>query len=127
MSRIRSNDTAPEVFVRRAAHALGYRFRLHRKDLPGRPDMVFPRLRCVVFVHGCFWHHHPGCREGRVPSSNTGYWGPKLSRNVERDGQALAALAERGWRTLVLWECECRAQEAVRERLADFLGGPPIG
>jgi DNA mismatch endonuclease (patch repair protein) len=100
---------------------MGYRFRLHRKDLPGKPDLVFPRLRKAVFVHGCFWHQHPGCREGRVPGSNTAYWEPKLMRNVERDRCAEGTLTESGWSVLTLWECECRTAEQVRAQLAPFL------
>jgi DNA mismatch endonuclease (patch repair protein) len=112
------------MMVRRVAHNLGYRFRLQRKDLPGRPDLVFPRFRQVILVHGCFWHQHPGCREGRVPGSNTNYWAPKLERNVERDRDAEAALAELGWRNLVIWECECRDANEIGRRIADFLGRP---
>jgi len=85
MRAIRSKGTKPEMRVRRLIHTLGYRYRLHRKDLPGKPDLVFPGRRCVIFVHGCFWHQHAGCREGRPPRSNSGYWTPKLSRTVERD------------------------------------------
>lgn len=93
MRRIRSKDTAPEMAVRSLAHRLGYRYRLHRKDIPGKPDLVFPGRRKVIFIHGCFWHQHPGCREGRPPKSNTAYWLPKLERNMERDKDALARLA----------------------------------
>lgn len=128
MSRIRSMDTTPEMVVRRTAHRLGFRFRLHRRDLPGRPDLVFPRWRKIVFVHGCFWHQHPGCREGRVPSTNTEYWEPKLGRNVQRDAVTQETLQRAGWSTLVIWECECKSEEFVAARLARFLkdeGGRP--
>lgn len=121
MSRIRANGSAPEMLVRRTAHAMGFRFRLHRKDLPGKPDLVFPRLRKIVFVHGCFWHQHPGCREGRTPSSNQGYWAPKLARNVERDRIAQESLRRAGWDVVTLWECECRTADQVRAALRPFL------
>lgn len=125
MSRIRSTDSLPELLVRSTAHRLGYRFRLHRKDLPGKPDLVFPGRRKILFVHGCFWHQHPGCREGRKPGSNSAYWSPKLDRNVERDRLAQRALREAGWDVLVVWECEAKDVEAVALLLAEFLGPSP--
>lgn len=126
MARIRSKDTKPELIVRRMAHGLGYRFRLHRKDLPGKPDLVFPALRAVIFVHGCFWHGHPdpACREAVPPKSRLEYWGPKLARNKERDAVNVAALEAAGWRVLTLWECEIRDREAITGRLREFLGPP---
>lgn len=105
MSRIRSKDTKPELILRRALHAAGLRFRLHRKDLPGRPDLVFPSRRAVVFVHGCFWHGHEMCRRFKAPSSQQSYWLPKISGNVQRDLLAEAALRADGWRILKVWEC----------------------
>lgn len=126
MSRIRSKDTAPELLVRRTAHALGYRFRLHRKDLPGKPDLVFPRLRAVIFVQGCFWHLHGECREGRIPGSRREYWEPKLTRNTARDLAAQAQLAALGWRVLTVWECEVNDGEALQSRLVAFLSGAPV-
>lgn len=122
MRRIRSKNTAPEMAVRSLAHRLGYRYRLHRKDIPGKPDLVFPGRRKVIFIHGCFWHQHPGCREGRPPKSNTAYWLPKLERNMERDKAALAELTAAGWDVLVIWECETRNAESLARRLAGFLG-----
>ncbi len=110
----------PEMAVRRMVHAMGYRYRLHRRDLPGKPDLVFGPRRAVIFVHGCFWHQH-NCRDGRQPKSNTGYWGEKLRRNVERDAQVRVALEADGWRVLVIWECETRDPEALKGRLEDFL------
>jgi DNA mismatch endonuclease, patch repair protein len=107
--------------LRRLVHAMGYRFRLHRKDLPGKPDLVFPGRKKAVFLHGCFWHQHPGCREGRVPGSNTGYWAPKLRRNVERDAQAQASLRAAGWDTLVIWECETENEQKLRKTVNKFL------
>lgn len=109
MRRIRKIDTKPEMVVRRLAHRMGFRYRLHRRDLPGTPDLVFPGLRKVIFVHGCFWHQHD-CRLGlKQPSANPGYWLPKLARNVERDYQARTKLAREGWDVLVIWECQTRA------------------
>jgi DNA mismatch endonuclease (patch repair protein) len=122
MRKIKSKNMAPEVNVRRMVHGLGYRFRLHRKDLPGKPDLVFPSRHKVIFVHGCFWHQHTGCREGRVPGSNTGYWKPKLTRNVERDMENLAQLKSVGWKALVIWECEIKNSKRVISRLRRFLG-----
>ena len=121
MAAIRSKDTAPELLVRRSAHRLGYRFRLHRRDLPGKPDLVFPRLRKAIFVHGCFWHQHADCREGRVPGTNRSYWGPKLARTVERDRLAVEALRSSGWDVLTIWECEMGDPSALSARLAQFL------
>lgn len=123
MRRIRKVNTKPELAVRRIAHRLGYRFRLHRADLPGTPDIIFPRLRKVIFVHGCFWHQHPGCRLARAPKSRREYWLPKLKRNQQRDVQAIAALERLGWDVLVLWECETAAEEAIVPRIAAFLAG----
>ncbi|WP_128516589.1 very short patch repair endonuclease [Tabrizicola thermarum] len=126
MRRIRSRDMKPEMVVRRLAHGIGYRYRLHRKDLPGNPDLVFGPRRAVIFVHGCFWHQHDKaeCLDGRPPKSNEGYWTPKLARNVERDAVAQAALRAAGWRVLVIWECETRDETALQERIRLFLGGP---
>ena len=106
MRRITKTDTKPEFAVRRAAHRLGYRFRLHRRDLPGTPDLVFPRLRKVILVHGCFWHQHVGCRLARQPKSRPDYWLPKLERNWKRDAETQATLRELGWDVLVVWECQ---------------------
>lgn len=121
MARIRGKHTLPEVRVRQLLHGLGYRFRLHRRDLPGSPDIVLPRLRAVVNVHGCFWHQHPGCRLARLPKTRPEYWLPKLARNAARDEQALRDLAALGWRPLVVWECETKTQEALRTRLRNWL------
>lgn len=109
MSLVRSRDTSPELAVRQALHAAGYRFRLHRKDLPGRPDIVLPRYRTAVQVHGCFWHGHQ-CRRGRrVPSTNTDYWQAKIRRNRDRDAAAAQDLATGGWRVITVWECSINA------------------
>ena len=121
MRRVRGKNTRPEMVVRRLAHRLGYRFRLHRRDLPGSPDLVFPGRRAVLFVHGCFWHQHDCSRGARRPSNKAAYWHPKLARNVERDREARQRLESEGWRVLVLWECEMRNSEQLSRRLTGFL------
>ncbi|UVK40578.1 very short patch repair endonuclease [Mesorhizobium sp. AR10] len=122
MALIRSTDTKPEMTIRRLAHTLGYRFRLHRKDLPGRPDLVFPSRRAVIFVSGCWWHGHSCKRGARVPKTNATYWKAKIARNVERDAASLAALEATGWRALVIWECELKHVDDLTRRLREFLG-----
>jgi DNA mismatch endonuclease (patch repair protein) len=121
MRRIRSRDTNPELAVRSLVHRLGFRFRLHRPDLPGKPDLVFPSMRKVIFVHGCFWHQHKHCIDGRVPRSRSEYWEPKLTRNVERDRAARTALRRAGWRSLTIWECEAVESQGLRDRIVNFL------
>jgi DNA mismatch endonuclease (patch repair protein) len=121
MRRIRSTDTLPEMRVRKLAHALGYRFRLHRRDLPGKPDLTFPRLHKVIFVHGCFFHQHRGCPDGHLPKSRQGYWHPKLARNVARDRMNRAKLTRMGWRSLVMWDCETMDEARTRRVLTKFL------
>lgn len=121
MSRIRSKGTKPEMTVRRLLHSMGYRYRLHRRDLPGSPDLVFPKWRKAIFVHGCFWHQHPGCRISRQPKSNRDYWVPKLERNTARDAEHQAQLREMGWEVLVIWECEVRSGASFVTKAADFL------
>lgn len=124
MSRIRGKDTKPEIVVRRIAHALGYRFRLHRRDLPGTPDLVFPRLRKLIHMHGCYWHCHD-CRYGAVvPKTNAEFWQRKRAGNVERDRRNARAARELGWDVLVVWECEVRDETALRRRLSAFLAAP---
>lgn len=121
MSRIRARDTTPELVVRRIAHSLGLRFRLHRKDLPGRPDLVFPKYRLVVFVHGCFWHRHQNCKLAYVPKSRVTFWTEKFAENVARDSRQQVALKALGWRVLIIWECETRDEEVVRSKLAAII------
>jgi DNA mismatch endonuclease, patch repair protein len=123
MRRIRNKDTAPEMFVRRLVFAEGYRYRLHRKDLPGKPDLVFPSRRKVVFVHGCYWHAH-GCKRAHNPLSNTSYWAPKLTRNAARDAENIIDLTVLGWDALVIWECEISQREIVTSRIREFLDHP---
>jgi len=121
MSRIRAKDTKPEMLVRRLLHSLGYRYRLHTKDLPGKPDIVFRRPKKVILVHGCFWHQHNKCREGRLPGTRQDYWVPKLGRNVNRDREQRESLEAAGWQILVLWECEITDPETLKTRLLAFL------
>lgn len=121
MQAVKGKDTGPEMAVRRLAHGMGYRFRLHRKDLPGKPDLVFPRLRKVLFVHGCFWHGHDCVRGARVPVQNRAYWKQKIARNKERDAAAQAGLSTLGWKVAVLWECELKEPAQVKKLLAKFL------
>ncbi|MBN2133756.1 MAG: DNA mismatch endonuclease Vsr [Sedimentisphaerales bacterium] len=121
MSRIRKYDTAPEIAVRRLVHSLGYRFRLYRADLPGCPDIVLPRHRKVIFVHGCWWHRH-NCRLGRrIPKSRQEYWLPKLKRNKDRHRKDVRSLKEKGWRVLTVWECQIKDLQELRRRLLTFL------
>lgn len=120
MRRVRGKDTAPEMTVRSVVHRLGFRFALHRRDLPGKPDLVFPSRQRVIFVHGCFWHGHH-CRSGRNrPSSNTEYWTAKLDRNRSRDARNRRRLRNLGWRVLVVWECELKNQDRLRARISGF-------
>ncbi|MCK9264720.1 MAG: DNA mismatch endonuclease Vsr [Deltaproteobacteria bacterium] len=113
MSRVRSQDTAPEMKVRSITHRLGYRYRLHRKDLPGNPDLVFPSRKKVIFVHGCFWHGHDCSRGGRIPKANTKYWQGKINKNIERDKKNQEALQSLGWETLIIWECDLKDPDKV--------------
>jgi DNA mismatch endonuclease (patch repair protein) len=122
MARVRSQNTSPEIAVRKALHALGLRFRLHSRNLPGSPDIVLARHRTAVFVHGCFWHSHAGCKRARMPATNIDYWRSKLDRNQARDRQAQTALEQLGWRVVVIWECETRPVEGLARRLAAFFG-----
>jgi DNA mismatch endonuclease (patch repair protein) len=123
MSAIRSKGMKPEMVVRKLVFSLGYRYRLHRKDLPGKPDLVFGPQKKVIFVHGCFWHQHPdpGCKDGRMPKSRLEYWGAKLKRNRERDKASLDALIKQGWDCLVIWECETKDLSQLENRLVQFL------
>ena len=110
MSRIRGKDSRPELLLRRALHALGFRYRLHGAGMPGTPDLVFPKYKAVVFVHGCFWHRHSGCKIATTPKSNTSFWLAKFEKNVARDQRATAGLKSSGWTVLVAWECEVSTQ-----------------
>jgi len=123
MAAIRSSGMKPEMLVRSLTHRMGYRFRLHRNDLPGKPDLVFGPRRKVIFVHGCFWHQHadPECKFARRPKSNLGYWGPMLQRNIDRDAANETKLAEDGWNVLTIWECETKDTGALADRIRTFL------
>ena len=120
MASVRQKDTAPEMLVRRMLHRLGYRYGLHRRDLPGRPDLVFGRKRKVIFVHGCFWHGHH-CRRGRPPTSRVEYWSKKISDNRARDERNVSDLRVNGWEPFIVWECETAAPDSLRRRLIGFL------
>lgn len=122
MSRIRSKDTEPEMRVRRLVHGMGYRYRLHARDLPGCPDLVFRPSRKAIFVHGCFWHRHMDCRANRLPATRREFWRHKLDGNARRDGRNKAALEELGWRVLVIWECETKDLDRVAMAVTRFLG-----
>jgi len=117
MRAVKRANTAPEIIVRQVLHALGLRFRLHRRDLPGSPDVVLPRFRTVIFVHGCFWHRHPDCRYTTTPKTRQEYWLPKFAANIERDLRKEAQLQELGWRVLLVWECETKQREELTLRL----------
>ncbi|CAN5617666.1 very short patch repair endonuclease [soil metagenome] len=121
MGRVHNKDTKPEMYVRRLVHSLGYRYRLHYGELPGRPDIVFPEKRKAIFVHGCFWHRHEGCSRCRMPKSRLEFWGPKLEKNRLRDLKNLAKLRELGWDVLVVWECETEEAAGLPGRIMSFL------
>ncbi|MFN3727931.1 MAG: very short patch repair endonuclease [Allosphingosinicella sp.] len=127
MRRVRGKDTAPEHLVRRALHAMGLRFRLHRRDLPGRPDIVLPRRRTILFVHGCFWHRHSGCRRSSDPATRPDFWTAKFERTVRRDREQVAALRALGWRVEIIWECEARAPDRLRSRLGEIFPDAAVG
>lgn len=122
MSKVKSKDTKPELIVRALLHRNGLRFRLHRKDLPGHPDIVLPKYKIAIFVHGCFWHQHPGCRKATVPKQNTEFWLSKLQKNCERDKKNKAALLELGWKVVVLWECDiCKDTNSIMKNVLNYI------
>lgn len=121
MSRVKSTNTKPEILVRQLLHRMGHRFRLHRKDLPGKPDIVLPRHHKVIFVHGCFWHGHEGCPRAARPTTNVDFWNAKIDRNIERDGQNRRELEAEGWESLVIWQCQTRDIKALQNSLKRFL------
>ena len=121
MAKIKGKDTKPEMVVRRLAHGLGFRYRLHARDLPGHPDLVFPRLKRIIFVHGCFFHRH-GCKRGTsTPRTNAGFWRKKLEGNQARDRRNIGTLRRRGWKVLVVWECQTGEADRLADRIRDFL------
>ena len=121
MAKVRSKDTKPEMFVRRLVHRMGYRYRLHRRSLPGKPDLVFGPRKKVIFVHGCFWHGH-NCSLGRIPKSRVDFWETKIRTNRSRDEANLARLEELGWKPLVIWECQLKKAEDLEIKIREFLG-----
>lgn len=121
MAAVKSKNTKPELVIRRLLHALGYRFRLHRKDLPGHPDIVLPKHKTVVLVHGCFWHQHPGCKHAARPTSRLDYWNPKLDRTIARDKKQESELKALGWQVLVIWECELRDRNLLEEKIVETM------
>lgn len=122
MSRIRSRNTSPEMIVRQLVHGMGYRYHLHVASLPGKPDIVLPRLKKIIEVRGCFWHQHAGCIDSHIPKSRIQYWAPKLQRNELRDEENRRRLQKLGWRVFVVWECETKAATKLARRIGQFLG-----
>lgn len=121
MSSVKQRHTKPEIAVRKILHSLGFRFRLHRKDLPGSPDIVLPKFRTVIFVHGCFWHQHKNCSKSRRPSSNQDYWNTKLDENISRDERKEKELSKLGWRIITIWQCEIRDLKTLTPKLKKLL------
>lgn len=121
MRRVRSADTTPELIVRKLTHSLGFRYRLHKKNLPGKPDLLFSGKKKVIFVHGCFWHGHKCKRGNRVPKENRDYWTNKIKANINRDSRHVVELGKRGWSILTIWECETKNQDKLKQRINEFL------
>ena len=121
MRQVKGRDTSPEKIVRSLLHRMGYRFRLQRDDLPGKPDIVLPRFKTVVLVNGCFWHRHSGCKRATTPATNVDYWQTKFARNVARDARNQAELEKMGWRVVIVWECELKDKTTLEKRLDDYL------
>jgi len=121
MSRVKGYDTKPEIYVRSLIHRMGFRFRVHRRDLPGNPDIVLPRHGKVIFVHGCFWHGHAGCRRSKRPTTRKSFWNRKLNENIQRDKRTRRKLQRIGWKVLVLWECETRNPDRLKRKLQGYL------
>ena len=122
MSKIRATNTKPEIYVRKILHSMGFRFRLHNTQLPGKPDIRLPKFNAIIFVHGCFWHQHndPNCKISRIPKSNQDYWFPKLQRNIARDKEHKTKLQELGWDVLVIWECQIKNKECLIQLIKSF-------
>jgi DNA mismatch endonuclease (patch repair protein) len=127
MSRVKGWDTTTELTVRRCLHKLGYRFRLHLNDLPGKPDIVLPKHKAVIFVHGCFWHGHPGCPKASRPKTNDNFWNKKIDQNIQRDKQVKELLESMGWKILLLWQCQIKDTVFLEKSLVDFLKGAKHG
>lgn len=120
MSKIKGKDTKPEKIVRSILHRMGYRFRLHRKDLPGNPDIVLSKHKKVIFVHGCFWHGHKDCPRAKRPSTNKKFWNEKLTKNIDRDKKNQEKLQQAGWTPLVIWQCQIKEDQGIKEKLSEF-------
>lgn len=127
MSRIRGTNTKPEMTVRKLLFSLGFRYRLHYAKLPGKPDIVLPRFKKAIFVHGCFWHGHRECKRSKLPSSNVEFWHTKIGRNVERDRKNIGELTKLGWQVLAIWSCETKQSELLEQKLREFLESPNSG
>lgn len=123
MSAVKSKNTKPEILVRKALHSMGYRFRLHVKDLPGKPDIVLPKYKTVIFVNGCFWHRHEGCKYASTPTTNVDFWEAKFKENTTRDKQKTVLLESDGWKVVVLWTCEIKKEDELKARLQSLLKG----
>lgn len=121
MSSISGKNTEPEIAVRSLLHSLGYRFRIHRKDLPGNPDIVLPKYKKIIFIHGCFWHGHRDCKRSKLPNSNREFWEQKIRSNVQRDNKIISSLTENGWDVMILWTCQIRNSENVAHKLIEFI------
>ena len=121
MGAVKGKNTRPELMVRSLLHRMGYRFRLHRKDLPGKPDIVLPKYRTVIFVHGCFWHRHKGCKYASMPATNTEFWTAKFEANTKRDKSNVKALKKTGWKVLIVWQCELKAEDKLARKLRSKL------
>ena len=121
MSAIKSKNTKPEITVRKLLHSMGYRFRLHKKDLPGSPDIVLPKYKTVIFVHGCFWHRHQNCKYASNPKTRREFWKKKFKENIERDKKTQEKLKNLGWKTKIVWECEIKKQDKLIKKIEDFL------
>lgn len=121
MSHVSGKNTKPEIAVRSLLHKMGYRFRLHRKDLPGKPDITLPKYKKVIFVHGCFWHGHPSCSHSKRPATNKKFWSKKLDKNIERDKESVNALSQLGWDALTVWSCEVKDTNKLKNKLLSFL------
>ena len=121
MGKIKGKNTKPELLVRSMLHKMGYRFRLYRRDLPGNPDITLPKFKKVIFVHGCFWHGHENCKRSKRPTTNREFWNEKLNKNIHRDKKNTEELHDKGWETLIIWTCETKDREHLKQKLEDFL------
>lgn len=121
MAKVKNKNTKPELLVRSLLHRMGYRFRIHRKDIPGKPDITLPKYKAVIFVHGCFWHGHEGCPNAKRPQSNLEFWDEKLNENIDRDKKTICELERMGWRVLVIWTCEINDVDTLSQRIENFM------